>query len=171
MATSLSLRSQVARVLLIGILLVLRQCVVDLFAQIGEDLIDVLSSLGRGLKVVDAKTPGQLLSLADLDSSAVIQVTFVAYQNLDDSFASVLLDFGKPVADMLKGGPICDVKDHYDTMGTLVIGLSDGLEPVLTGSVPNVQLDRLVIDADILDLEVHTDGGKECVVEYVVRES
>jgi hypothetical protein len=46
-------------------------------------------------------------------------------------------------------------------MGAFVVGDSDGLEPFLAGSVPDLQLDRLVSDPELSDLEVDSNGGEE----------
>ena len=53
-------------------------------------------------------------------------------------------------------------------MSTLIITTSDGLEPLLTSSIPNLQLDSLSIDVDCSNFEVHTNGWHEIVIENVI---
>ena len=51
-----------------------------------------------------------------------------------------------------------------------VVGRCDGVEPLLAGGVPDLQLDLLAAQLDRLDLEVDPDRRDERVVEGVVRE-
>ena len=53
-------------------------------------------------------------------------------------------------------------------MSTLVITTSDGLEPFLTGSIPNLELDGLSINVNSSNFEVDTNGWHEIVVENVI---
>jgi hypothetical protein len=54
--------------------------------------------------------------------------------------------------------------------GTLVVGVGDGPEAFLPGSVPDLQLDVLVIGGHRFESEVHPDGGHVVLVELVVCE-
>ena len=45
---------------------------------------------------------------------------------------------------------------------------SESSEILLTGSVPNLQLDRLAVNLVVANLEVNTDGGHEVVSEDII---
>lgn len=51
---------------------------------------------------------------------------------------------------------------------TFVIGVHYGAEPFLSGGVPYLQLDYLVIDVDGLESEVHPDRNHVVLVELIV---
>ncbi len=53
-------------------------------------------------------------------------------------------------------------------MSTLVITTSDGLEPFLTGSIPNLELNGLAIYVNCSDFEVDTDGWHEIIIENII---
>ena len=46
-------------------------------------------------------------------------------------------------------------------MGALVVGGGDGLEALLPGSVPDLELDSAASALESADLEVDADGGQE----------
>ena len=64
-----------------------------------------------------------------------------------------------------------DVVDYYDPMGASVISGGDRSEPLLTGRVPNLELDALPTDVDSSDLEVDADGCDIVPGEGVVGKS
>ena len=53
-------------------------------------------------------------------------------------------------------------------MSTLIITTSDGLEPLLTSSIPNLELNGLAIYVNSSDFEVDTNGWHEIIVENVI---
>lgn len=60
---------------------------------------------------------------------------------------------------MLERLRVCHVIDHNDAMRSAVVAASDGAEALLASGVPNLQLDRLAVELDRTNLEVHADGG------------
>ena len=71
----------------------------------------------------------------------------------------------------VEGVTVSDIVDHNDTMGSLVVGRSDGLEALLTSCVPDLKLAYLVVRVNRANLEVHTNGWHEVVLELVICES
>ena len=53
-------------------------------------------------------------------------------------------------------------------MGALIITASDGFKSLLTGGIPNLQLDCLSIDVNSSNLEVYTDCGHEIIIEHII---
>ena len=169
MTLSLPLGPQLVTLLLRGILFILRKSIINLLAKIGKNLLNILPSLGRGLQVVNPQTLSQLLGLAFLNCPAILKIGLVTHQYLNNSFPSILLDLLKPVLNVIEGGSVSNVEHNNYSIGSLVVGLSDGLETILPSGVPNVKFDLFVIDIDIFDFEVHSDGWKESVMKNVVR--
>ena len=93
--------------------------------------------------------------------SVGLQVGLVADQQLDHILVAVLVDFSQPVLDVLEGLPVGDVIDEDDPVGSLVVGGSDGLEPLLASSVPDLELHGTATGLERPDLEVDSDGGEE----------
>lgn len=56
-------------------------------------------------------------------------------------------------------------------MRTFVVRFGYGTETLLSGCVPDLQLDQLVLKVDVLYLEVDSDGGKVVRSEGVVSET
>ena len=56
-------------------------------------------------------------------------------------------------------------------MGTTIVGGRDGSESLLAGGVPDLQFDRLTIEFNGSDLEVHTNGGDVVLGVGVVGET
>lgn len=51
------------------------------------------------------------------------------------------LDLLNPVFDVMEGLSFVDGVGEYDAHGASVVGLGDGLETFLAGSVPDLELD------------------------------
>ena len=136
-----------------------------------ESLLDVLAILSRSLKEADVVVLGEFLALVGGDLAGVGHVALVADQDAGDVVAGVLLDFVHPVFDGGETLAVRDVVGDDDAVRALVVAAGDGLEALLAGRVPDLQLDRLAVDLDRADLEVDADGRHEVVCEHVVRES
>ena len=63
-----------------------------------------------------------------------------------------------------------DVEDEYECVGGSVVALRDGAEALLSGRVPDLQLDLLALHLDRLDHEVDADGGALPRREHALRE-
>ena len=58
-----------------------------------------------------------------------------------------------------------------NSVRSLVVGGCDGLESLLSCSIPDLQLNCLAIQIEGPDLEIDSDCGQEALVEDVVRKS
>ena len=85
----------------------------------------------------------------------VSAVRLVAYQDLDDVFTGMRLDLFEPVLQRLECLAIINGVGHNDAHSAFVVGLSDGFEAFLSGSVPNLHTNLLAVDFDCLDLEIN----------------
>ena len=83
----------------------------------------------------------------------------------------MLVDLAHPLADFGERVPIGNVVGDYDSMSAAVVARRDGLEPVLTSCVPNLQLDVLSINLDRTNLEVDANRRHEVLMEDVICKS
>lgn len=58
----------------------------------------------------------------------------------------MFLDLVHPVLDSTEALAVGDVVSHDDTVSTLIIAGSDGLETLLASSVPDLELNGLSVD-------------------------
>lgn len=76
----------------------------------------------------------------------------------------------EPSADAVEGGPATDVVDEERTDGATVVGGGDSSEALLASGVPDLGLDLLAIDEQLLRLELDADGRLGVGVELVASE-
>ena len=80
----------------------------------------------------------------------------------------VLVNLLEPVLDVVERRLLCAVVDQEDAHRALVVRLCDRPEPLLAGSVPHLQLDRLLSQLDSFYPEVDANGrhvrGRKLVV-------
>ena len=74
------------------------------------------------------------------------------------------------LTDIVKRCEIGDGVSEYDSDGTLVVCLIDVLEAFLTSSVPNLQLDTLIVHLYGFDLEINANRGDMTGFELVIAE-
>jgi hypothetical protein len=111
------------------------------------------------------------LGLLSVDLPIGIVVALVADQDPDCLPGAVLLNLADPVLDVLITLPIAQVKHQDDSLGALVVGRCYGLELLLPSSIPHLQLDHAALAAEGSNLEVHSDGRVEGLLENIVGES
>lgn len=77
----------------------------------------------------------------------------------------------EPLLHVLERVEVSDIVHDDDAVCPPIVRGRDGAEALLAGSVPDLQFDRLAIEVDRADLEVHTDGGDVALGVGVVRET
>ena len=53
-------------------------------------------------------------------------------------------------------------------MGTAIVRLGNGTELLLTGSIPDLELDALSVDVYVFCLEINTNCGHKCLLELSI---
>jgi hypothetical protein len=86
--------------------------------------------------------------------SPVVHVALVAEDHLLHVRARVLLNVPDPVLDVVKALLVGDIIDEHDAHGAAVVGGGDGPEPLLSGCVPDLELDLLSVQLDRPDFEI-----------------
>ena len=141
-----------------------------MFGESFEDFLDVDLFFGTGFEKRYAQTVCEFLSFLFADFPLFFQIAFVAHYKLDHLVTCVFLDLAEPRVDVVEGVPVSDVVHQDDSVGPFVVGGCYGFEPFLPSGVPDVQLDSVVLDSQVFDFEIDSDGREEGVMEYVVRE-
>ena len=100
----------------------------------------------------------------------VLQVHLVGEDDLGDIGRGLLGDLPHPLVQAFEGGPVINGVGEDDARGSLLVGLGDGPVAFLAGSVPDLQLEPLVVDGEGLCLEVNADGGDVVFFEGLVDE-
>ena len=80
----------------------------------------------------------------------------------------MFVDFTHPLRNLCEGISVGDIIGDDDTMSTLIVRRSDCLESLLTGSIPDLELDSLSVNINCSDFEVNTNGWHEVVMEYII---
>ena len=102
-----------------------------------KNLVDILAFLGWDFEELDSKAVGECFSLLIGDLS-VGRVWLVGDEYLDDVFIGMRFYLTHPVLYIGERLFTVDGVGQDDAHGALVIGLGDGLESLLAGSVPNL---------------------------------
>ena len=146
----------------------LSDVVFDLASHCLEGSLDIAALLGRGLQEAHAVVVSHLLTLLERHCASVLQISLVTNQDSSDVVLSVLLDLAHPGVHGGERVTVSDVVNHNDAVGALVVARRDGLEALLTSSIPDLQLANLVIDVDGANLEVDADCWHEVLLELVI---
>lgn len=129
-----------------------------------ESLFNVNSVFGRCFEEFNAQRLGQSFSFFGFDLSVGLKIGFVTNKKFDDVFVSVLVNFGKPVFNILERLSVGDIVDENDTMGALVIRSGDGFKSLLSSSVPDLKFDGVSSSFEGSDFEINSDGRQEAEI-------
>ncbi len=86
----------------------------------------------------------------------ILSVAFICNQNFGYIAICMLINLLQPVRYVIEGLLICCIINKYYAHCSLVVGLGDGAETLLTSCVPYLELYALIINVDFLDLEINT---------------
>jgi len=111
-----------------------------------ESLLDVGAGLGRGLQEFDPERVGELLALLGADDPLRREVGFIAHEELVDVLGGVPVDLVQPLLHVVERLGIRHVVHHDDAVRSAVVRRRDRPEPLLSGRVPNLELNRLLVE-------------------------
>jgi hypothetical protein len=117
----------------------------DLRGHGQKGLFHILRRLGGGLQKLNAQTVRKLLALFRRYDTFGGQITLITHQQLIHILRRIPIDFVQPLLDIVEGFHVRDVVYHNDTVGTTIVGRGDGTESFLSGRIPNLQFDRLLV--------------------------
>jgi hypothetical protein len=144
----------------------------DVPRQLQEGLLDVEPAKGRTLVV-----PLYVVLLRELPDFFLADLPVGGHVGLvaEETDADVLVRVGfelvEPVPDVPEALEVGEIEDEEHPDGSLVVGAGDGLECFLTGSVPDLQLDFLVVDFEDSGAELNSKGRLVLIFESALDES
>ena len=80
----------------------------------------------------------------------------------------MFLDLAEPDRDAKEALSVGHVEDHDDPIGALVVRIRDRAVPLLPRCVPNLQLNRALIDLEGSEAEIDTNSAKVVFLEAVI---
>lgn len=99
------------------------------------------------------------------------QIALVSNQHDDDVCVGVVAQLFQPSRDVLECLVLADVVNEQRADCATVVCGGDGAVTLLSGCVPDLRLDRLVVDLDATGRELYTDGGLAVKRELIAGES
>ncbi len=120
--------------------------------------MNIATSFGADFLEENIVLFGEFLALL-LGNVSLFQIDLIGQKCDDDSVPSLVLHVVHPLLHALEGIAIGDVvDDNGDGSVSNVVG-DEGLETFLSGRIPQLQTDGLVLEEDVLRDEVDSDGG------------
>lgn len=133
-----------------------------------EAVLDADAVTRRSFEEGYIKALGEFLALLSCNLAFLREVHLVS----DEDFANILcgkpVDLLHPLTNVLKGVPICHIIYDNNAVGAAIVTRCQRAKALLTGRVPNLQLDHLLLEMYCLDFEVDTNRVEEVFVERVV---
>ena len=126
--------------------------------RIQKGLLDVEGRLGGGLQKEEAIGVRKGLSLGGGDRPTVLEIRLVANEENDHVRLRMLLGFFEPAGEVLKGITAGNVVDEEGSGSAAVVGAGDGAKGLLSGRVPDLQLDGLFFDREESGSEFYANG-------------
>ena len=131
-----------------------------------EHFIHVQAVLRRGLEELQAVLVSERLAALLLNDS-ISAVTLVGHEDLGHVRIRVLVNLLQPVGDVVERLLVRAIVDQDDPHGPFVVGLRDRAEALLARRVPDLQLDPLVVDVNLLDFEVNACASQQGESAYL----
>lgn len=110
----------------------------------------------------------KLLNLFIGDLNLGFIVHFVRENHDLDVRPGVLVNLIEPDGDALEAFAVGQVEDDDDAVSALVIRVRDRAVALLACRVPNLQLDRRLVDLHRAEAEIHPDRADVVLLEAVV---
>merc|ERR1719203_2608376 len=135
----------------------LRDAGLDLACHCLESLLNIVGILCACLQKLHLQRIGELLGLVIRHDLLRREITLVSNHQSVHIVGCILVDFLHPMLDIVEGLLVCHVINDDDAVGATVVTARDSPEPLLPGSVPNLQLACLPFKIQGADLEIHTN--------------
>ena len=101
----------------------------------------------------------------------VIQIHLIANEHDEAVLLGILLNLLEPHWDMVERVAVGDVVHQKGTDGPAVVRRGDGTIAFLSGRIPNLRLDKLIVlNLNRLGCEFDTNGTLRVLIELILRE-
>lgn len=107
---------------------------------------------------VQTIVPCKLGSLLVADLALLVEIALAADEHDDGVGAGEVACVRQPADEMLERDTAADVVHQQGAHRSAVVAAAHRAEPLLSGSVPDLQLDLLPAHLDDLCAKLHTDG-------------
>ena len=144
--------------------------IVDHLTRLEEGLLHIECSLGTCLQENQSVLLGKSLAFFGANLSSGVQVCFVSNKHDHYVRVAILSDFLQPSCQVVECLLAGDVIHKQGPCCTSVVAPSDGLERLLACSVPNLQLDVLVVNLDGPGTKLYANGEVVLLPKPLVRE-
>lgn len=105
------------------------------------------------------------------DFPCLREVRLVADEHDGDAWLCIILQFSKPLLDVLECFGLGEVEGNDGSHCSTVVCVGDGPKSFLPGGVPNLVLDTLAVNVGRLGCELNSDGGLGVHVEDIIDEA
>jgi hypothetical protein len=133
----------------------------DLTGHGKESLFNIGRSLGRSFKKFNSEAISKFFSLLSGNNALARQIGLVTDQELVDILSGISVDFVQPLLYVVKGFLVRNVVNDDDTMGSTVVRGCNGTETLLSGSIPDLELDSLSVEFNSADFLQETRGSQQ----------
>jgi len=136
-----------------------------------KGLLDIVARFSRRFIKYHGAIPCTLLSIFRFDAALLFHILLVSQQEEGEAFAIIdLALFFKlllPIMNRRERALIRYVVHQYAGIGAAIKGVAQRLEPLLSGSVPNLEGDGLVFERKLFGVEVRANGGFVLLLELI----
>jgi hypothetical protein len=123
----------------------------DLGRHHQEGLLHVGRGLCAGLDERNAQLRGKVRRCVVLHHALLYQIALVAHQQLVHVVGGVSVDLVQPLLDVVERIHVGHVVHNNDAVRATVVRAGDSAEPLLTGSIPDLQLNGLSVQLNRSD--------------------
>jgi hypothetical protein len=120
--------------------------------------LNIAARFGADFFKEDLVLFSKLLALL-LRNVSLFEIDLIGQKCNDNSVASLVLHVINPFLDAFEGVAISDVVDDNGDRSVSNVVRDESLEAFLSGRIPQLQTDGLVLEEDVLRNEVDSDGG------------
>lgn len=83
----------------------------------------------------------------------------------------VLLQLFEPFGDILKSGSSCKIKNNKSAWSSFIISVSYGSESFLTGCIPNLNFDFMVLESNSFSCELNSNSWLRLYTKLILLKS
>jgi hypothetical protein len=123
----------------------------DLTRHGQKRLLHIGRRLGRRFQKLDPKRVGKLFALFRRYNTLGREIALVADQELVNVFRRISVNFVQPLLNIVEGFGVGHVVNDNNAVRAAVVGRRNRTKAFLAGCVPNLQLDRLLVQLNGAD--------------------
>ena len=140
----------------------------DLSGHQSERFFYIDGFLCGSLKESDIKMISKFFGFLIWNLSLILQIFLVSNENSRNVFLCMLINFAHPLRNFWERFSVCDIIGDNNAVSALVITAGDGLESLLSSSIPNLKFYCFAINVNSSNFEINTDCWHKVVIENIV---